>query len=167
MRATTVALAAVEVDQGETCGLEQSTRHLMLLTGNVDVDQAGGLGLPLRAPATGVRPRHSPLGHSHGGTSPLEVLALGLPRTPRTRRGVDNCPSGWLLSCAASKMRRFGAKNRAHCDAARPPARPLRRRIERDNRHPMSTSTAAMVITTGISAGAAVASTQSSNSRLG
>ena len=66
------ALAAVEIDQAEAGGLEQAPRHLVLLTGDGNADELGTLGLPLRAPATGIRARHPALGHSHDEASPLE-----------------------------------------------------------------------------------------------
>src|SRR6478609_8474534 len=59
------ASALVEIDQAEPGGLEQPARHLVLLARDGHVHQSGGLGLPLRAPATGVRARHPALGHSH------------------------------------------------------------------------------------------------------
>ena len=50
--------------------------QLVLLTGDGHVDQSGGLCLPLRATATGVRARHPPLGHSHD----VHLLVQGLSR---------------------------------------------------------------------------------------
>src|SRR5204862_280767 len=89
-------LAAVEVDEAQARGLEQPTRHLVLLTGDGHVDEADGLGLPLRTPAAGVRPRHSALGHSHGGALLLRFLRVlrSLPRATRASRGNGNCHSG-------------------------------------------------------------------------
>src|SRR4029078_4322800 len=59
------ASATVEIDEAEAGGLEQAPGHLVLLTGAGHIHQCRALGLPLRAPATGVRARHSALGHSH------------------------------------------------------------------------------------------------------
>src|ERR1700712_2119048 len=89
-------LAAVEVDQAQARGLEQSTRHLVLLTCDIHGDEADRLSLPLRTPATGVRPRHSALGHSHGGALLLRfLLRLRKPAAhTRASRGNGNCHSG-------------------------------------------------------------------------
>jgi hypothetical protein len=50
----TVGLAAVEVDETKTRGLEKATWHLVLPTADGHADEFGTLGLPLRSPATGI-----------------------------------------------------------------------------------------------------------------
>src|SRR5262249_47562519 len=59
------ALAAVEINKAEAGGLEKAPRHLVLLAGDGHTHELGALGLPLCAPATGVRARHPALGHGH------------------------------------------------------------------------------------------------------
>lgn len=54
--------ATVEVDEPEAGSLQQATRNLVVLSADSDVDQLGGGGLPLRAPATGVRATFSAWG---------------------------------------------------------------------------------------------------------
>ena len=75
-------LPAVEIDQAEAGGLEQATRHLVLLTCDGHAHEFRLFGLPLRASATGVRTRHPPLRHSHD----VHLLAQGR-RAHRTGSG--------------------------------------------------------------------------------
>ena len=81
---TAKKLASVEVNQTEARRLEQPAGHLVLLARHRDTDQLWLLSLPLRAPTTGVRARHSALWHSHDQA----LLLVG--GSPRTSLGGDD-----------------------------------------------------------------------------